>query len=121
MMNLEGKKLTNRKICTDLTPADKWILIQVNTLAKEVTENMDKFELGIAVQKVYDFMWDEFCDWYIEMAKYRIWQAEEDQTGSKLCTVDTEDGSGQALKLLHPFMPFITEEIYLHLYRKKSL
>ena len=61
-----------------LTPADRWILSAVNTLAKDVTENMDKYELGIAVQKVYDFIWDEFCDWYVELAKYRIYHAEED-------------------------------------------
>ena len=61
-----------------LTPADRWILSKVNTLTKDVTENMDKFELGIAVQKVYDFIWDEFCDWYVELAKYRIYHAEED-------------------------------------------
>ncbi len=59
------------------TPADRWILSAANTLAKDVTDNMDKFELGIAVQKVYDFIWDEFCDWYVEMAKFRIYHKEE--------------------------------------------
>ena len=85
----------------------------VNTLAKDVTENMDKFELGIAVQKVYDFIWDEFCDWYIEMAKFRIYHKEEDPESRKLRTLDIEDGAWRRrLKLLHPFMPFVTEEIY---------
>ena len=98
-----------------LTPADRWILSAVNTLAKDVTENMDKFELGIAVQKVYDFIWDEFCDWYVELAKYRIWHAEEDQAAANCVLWVLKTVLGQALKLLHPFMPFITEEIYLAL------
>ena len=66
-----------------------WILSKVNSLAKEVTENMDNFELGIAVQKVYDFIWDEFCDWYIEMAKFRIYQADDQSGCSELCTLGT--------------------------------
>ena len=92
--------------------ADKWILSRVNTLAKDVTENMDKFELGIAVQKVYDFIWDEFCDWYVELAKYRIYHAEEDKASADCVLWVLKTVLGQALKLLHPFMPFITEEIY---------
>ena len=95
-----------------LTPADRWILSRVNTLAKDVTENMDKFELGIAVQKVYDFIWDEFCDWYVELAKYRIYHAEEDRAAADCVLWVLKTVLGQALKLLHPFMPFITEEIY---------
>ena len=66
-----------------LKPADRWILSKVNRLAKDVTENMDKYELGIAVQKVYDFVWDEFCDWYVELAKYRIYHAEADSQSAK--------------------------------------
>ena len=92
--------------------ADKWILSRVNTLAKDVTENMDKFELGIAVQKVYDFIWDEFCDWYVELAKYRIYHAEEDKASADCVLWVLKTVLGKALKLLHPFMPFITEEIY---------
>ncbi len=92
--------------------ADKWILSRVNTLAKDVTENMDKFELGIAVQKVYDFIWDEFCDWYVELAKYRIYHAKEDKAAADCVLWVLKAVLGQALKLLHPFMPFITEEIY---------
>ena len=95
-----------------LTPADRWILSKVNTLTKDVTENMDKFELGIAVQKVYDFIWDEFCDWYVELAKYRIYHAEEDPAAADCVLWVLKTVLGQALKLLHPFMPFITEEIY---------
>ena len=76
-----------------LTAADKWILSKVNTLAKEVTENMDKYELGIAVQKVYDFIWEEFCDWYIEMVKPRLYNDDGYHKGSS--TLDTEDGSGK--------------------------
>ena len=95
-----------------LTPADRWILSRVNTLAKDVTENMDKFELGIAVQKVYDFIWDEFCDWYVELAKYRIYHAAADRAAADCVLWVLKTVLGQALKLLHPFMPFITEEIY---------
>ena len=76
-----------------LTAADKWILSKVNTLAKEVTENMDKYELGIAVQKVYDFIWEEFCDWYIEMVKPRLYNDEDHHKSSS--TLDIKDGSGK--------------------------
>ena len=89
---------------------DKWIVSKVNSLAKEVTENLDKFELGIAVQKLYDFIWDVFCDWYIEIAKIRLQGEDENAKNdakSVLVFVLT-----YILKLLHPFMPFITEEIY---------
>lgn len=95
-----------------LKPADRWILAKVNRLAKDVTENMDKYELGIAVQKVYDFIWDEFCDWYVELVKHRIYHAEEDSQSAKCALWTLKTVLGQALKLLHPFMPFITEEIY---------
>ncbi len=111
MMNLEGAELTKPDE-KRLAPEDKWILSAVNTLAKDVTENMDKFELGIAVQKVYDFIWDEFCDWYIEIAKIRIYKREEEQTAANAALWTLKTVLGQALKLLHPFMPFITEEIY---------
>ncbi len=111
--NIDLSKLTN---------ADKWILSKVNMLAREVSENMDKFELGIAVQKVYDFIWEEFCDWYIEMVKPRLWMKEEassegvnpaDSKAAALWTLKTV--LIQALKLLHPYMPFITEEIFCNL------
>ena len=82
----------------------------VNTQATEVTDNMDRYELGIAVQKVYDFIWEEFCDWYIEMVKPRLYSETDETKGAALWTLKTV--LGNALKLLHPFMPFITEEIY---------
>ena len=120
MMNMEqALEKTGKDIITpaaaDLQPVDKWILSKLNTLVKDVTDNMDHFELGIAVQKVYDFIWDEFCDWYVELAKYRIWHAEEDQAAANCVLWVLKTVLGQALKLLHPFMPFITEEIYLAL------
>ena len=93
-----------------LAPEDKWVLSKLNTLVKEVTENLDAYEIGVASAKVYDFLWDTYCDWYIELTKTRL-QGEDE--GAKLaaqnvlCFVLTE-----LLKLLHPFMPFITEEIY---------
>ena len=111
MMNLEGMEVTKPAI-SDLAPEDKWILSAVNTLTKDVTENMDKFELGIAVQKVYDFIWDEFCDWYIEIAKVRTYKKNEDARAANSALWTLRTVLGQALKLLHPYMPFITEEIY---------
>ena len=111
MMNLEGMEVT-KPVISDLAPEDKWILSAVNTLTKDVTENMDKFELGIAVQKVYDFIWDEFCDWYIEIAKVRTYKKEEDARAANSALWTLRTVLGQALKLLHPYMPFITEEIY---------
>ena len=96
----------------DLYTEDKWILSKVNRLAKEMTENMDKFELGIAVQKVYDFIWDEFCDWYIEMAKRRIYNRKNDPVSADTALWTLKETLTQALKMLHPFMPFITEEIF---------
>ena len=111
MMNLEGMEVTKPAI-SDLAPEDKWILSAVNTLTKEVTENMDKFELGIAVQKEYDFIWDEFCDWNIEIAKVRTYKKDEDARAANSALWTLRTVLGQALKLLHPYMPFITEEIY---------
>ena len=112
MMNLEGKTVTEPEDLNGFCAEDKWILSKLNTVIKDVTENMDKYELGIAVQKVYDFLWDELCDWYIEIAKVRLWKAQEDPkaAGEALWTLRT--ALTQGLKLLHPFMPFITEEIY---------
>ena len=110
MMNLEKAEVPSEMPKDKLTLADKWILSKVNTLATEVTDNMDRYELGIAVQKVYDFIWEEFCDWYIEMVKPRLYSETDDTKGAALWTLKTV--LGNALKLLHPFMPFITEEIY---------
>ena len=96
-----------------LIDADRWILSKVNRLAKDVTENMDKYELGIALQKVYDFIWEEFCDWYIEMVKPRLYSDTDETKAAVLWTLKTV--LIQSLKLLHPFMPFITEEIFCNL------
>ena len=112
MMNME-KAPVHEVSLDDLTMADKWILSKVNTLAKDVTENLDKFELGIALQKVYDFIWEEFCDWYIEMVKPRLWNDEDSTKAAALWTLKTV--LINSLKLLHPYMPFITEEIFCNL------
>ena len=110
MMNLEKAEIPAKMDLNALTSADKWILSKVNTLTKDVTENMDKFELGIAVQKVYDFIWEEFCDWYIEMVKPRLYNDEDETKAAALWTL--KHVLIQSLKLLHPYMPFITEEIF---------
>ena len=110
MMNLEKAEVPAEIDLETLTSADKWILSKVNTLAKDVTENLDKYELGIAVQKVYDFIWEEFCDWYIEMVKPRLYNDEDTTKAVALWTLKTV--LANALKMLHPYMPFITEEIF---------
>ena len=111
LMNLEGKDVTEPEIGS-LCAEDKWILSRLNNVIKEVTDNMEKYELGIAVQKIYDFLWDELCDWYIEIAKVRLWKAEEDPKAANEALWTLRTALTQGLKLLHPFMPFITEEIY---------
>ena len=110
MMNMEDKVIpANAK--DYLEPVDKWIISKLNNLVKEVTDNMEKYELGIAVQKVYDFIWDEFCDWYIEMVKPRLYNSDNAASqNAALYTLKTV--LIDALKLLHPYMPFITEEIF---------
>ncbi len=111
LMNMGDREITVPEQA-DLKYADRWIISRVNDLAKEMTENMDKFELGIAVQKVYDFIWDEFCDWYIEMTKTRTARAGEDPVSANAALWTLKTVLAQALKMLHPFMPFVTEEIY---------
>lgn len=111
LMNLGDWKLET-PAPGQLAPEDQWILSKVNTLAADVTENMDKFELGIAVQKVYDFIWDEFCDWYIEISKTRTFKKDEDPESAKIAMWTLKTVLIQGLKLLHPYMPFITEEIF---------
>ena len=111
MMNLGDKELTKPSDFT-IHPGDMWIMSRCNCLVKDVTENMDKFELGIALSKIYDFMWDEFCDWYIEIAKYRIYHAEENAESANAALWTLKEVLKKALKLLHPYMPFVTEEIY---------
>ena len=112
MMNMEKTPVCEVAL-DSLTMADKWILSKVNTLAKDVTENLDKYELGIALQKVYDFIWEEFCDWYIEMVKPRLWNEADTTREAALWTLRTV--LIRSLKLLHPYMPFITEEIFCNL------
>ena len=110
MMNMEGKE-TVKLAEANLEPVDKWIISKLNNLVKEVTDNMENYELGIAVQKVYDFIWDEFCDWYIEMVKPRLYNSDnKDSQDAALATLKAV--LIDALKLLHPYMPFITEEIF---------
>ncbi|WOO38453.1 valine--tRNA ligase [Anaerocolumna sp. AGMB13020] len=109
MMNLEkAEAAEGDKVL--LTDADKWILSKCNTLVKEVTDNMESFELGIAVQKIYDFIWEEFCDWYIEMVKPRLYNDADETKAGVIWTL--KQVLVTSLKLLHPYMPFITEEIY---------
>lgn len=113
MMNIEGKNTENVSLAM-LEPADKWILSRLNKLVREATENMEHYELGIAVQKVYDFIWDEFCDWYIEMVKPRLYNSDNAASqNAALWTLKTV--LLNALKLLHPYMPFVTEEIFCSL------
>ena len=109
MMNLDKAEVKAVDL-SELTAADKWILSKVNTLAKDVTENLDKYELGIALSKVYDFIWEEFCDWYIEMVKPRLYSDTDSTKAAALWTLKTV--LINSLKMLHPFMPFITEEIF---------
>ncbi|MCL2574879.1 MAG: valine--tRNA ligase [Defluviitaleaceae bacterium] len=112
MMNLDNETAEATFGClpSELTAADKWIISKANTLAKEVAENLDKYELGLAADKAYSFMWDEFCDWYIEMAKPRLYNADDETRLAALWTLQHILSTG--LRLLHPFIPFITEEIY---------
>ena len=118
MMNLERADIPETMEPGQLTDADKWILSKANRLALEVTENMDKYELGIAVSKIYDFIWEEFCDWYIEMVKPRLYSETDTTKSAALWTLKTV--LIQALKLLHPFMPFITEEIFCTLHSEEE-
>ena len=105
-------------LLADLTQADKWILSKMNRLTKDVTENIDKYELGIAVSKIYDFIWEEFCDWYIEMVKPRLYNDEDKTKAAALWTLKTV--LINALKLLHPYMPFITEEIFCNVQNEEE-
>ena len=118
MMNLDKAEVKDVDM-NSLTDADKWIISKVNTLAKEVTENMENYDLGVAVQKIYDFIWEEFCDWYIEMVKPRLWNDEDTTKAAALWTLKTV--LINSLKLLHPYMPFITEEIFCNLSDEESI
>ncbi len=110
MMNMEGKEVS-APAPGALQPVDEWIISKLNDVVREVTDNMEHYELGIAVQKIYDFIWDEFCDWYIEMVKPRLYNSDDTESqNAALYTLKTV--LIDALKLLHPYMPFITEEIF---------
>ena len=117
MMNLPEAGISPVK-AEQLTDADKWILSKVNTLVKQVTENMEKYELGIAADKLYSFIWEEFCDWYIEMVKPRLYSNEDTTRQAALFTLQTVLIT--SLKLLHPYMPFVTEEIFCTLQNKEE-
>ena len=108
-LDIDSVELPDEK---ELRTEDKWIISSFNSLVREVTENLDKFELGVAVSKLYDFIWDNYCDWYIELVKPRLYEASgADKTSQKVLAYILVN----ALKLLHPFMPFITEEIFGYL------
>ena len=110
LMNLKEGAVNTLPDTDALTVADKWVLSKLNTLISEVTDNMERYELGVAIQKVYDFLWDTYCDWYIELTKARLYSDDEVQKNTALqVLVYVLD---QTLRLLHPFMPFITEEIW---------
>lgn len=111
MMHLGDNEITTPEY-DNLKVEDKWILSAVNTLAKEVTENMEKYELGVAVQKINDFVWTEFCDWYIEFVKPRLFAKDEDKESANAAFWTLKTVLINSLKLLHPYMPFITEEIF---------
>ncbi len=115
LMNLDEEE-SNSLIM--LTPADKWIISKVNTLAKEVEENLENYDLGLAASKIQDFLWDEYCDWYIEMVKPRLYNKDDKTRKAALWTL--KEVLINALKLLHPFMPFITEELFTNLQSKEE-
>ncbi len=115
-MNIEDdimNGVTRESVEANMTLADKWIISRANNVVKEVTDNMDKFDLGIAAQKIYDFAWSEYCDWYIEIVKPRLYSEDKEAKQTALYTLTYV--LEKILKLLHPYMPFITEEIYTHL------
>ncbi|MCR4947272.1 MAG: class I tRNA ligase family protein, partial [Lachnospiraceae bacterium] len=119
MMNMDGVTVREPAL-SELHASDRWILSRINSVARDMTENLDKYELGIALSKVYDFIWDEFCDWYIEMAKVRTWKKDEDPESANAALWTLKTVLNEALKLLHPYMPFITEEIYCTLNEDKD-
>ena len=119
MINLDKEVMNKYKDCKEYSLADKWILSEMNKLVKEVTDNMDKYELGIAIQKVYDFMWTEFCDWYIELVKPVFYGEDEKAKGVVYNVLNEVLITG--LKLLHPVMPFITEEIFTHISDEETI
>ena len=123
MMNMENAGISDEEIAKvtldDLTMADKWIVAKANQLVRDVTDNMEKYELGVAADKIHNFLWDEFCDWYIEMVKPRLWAEDDSTKAAALWTLKEVLTIG--LKLLHPYMPFVTEEIYCTLTEDESI
>ena len=117
LMNLEGKDVPDELDISELQLSDKYIWAKLNRLICDMDINMEKYEMGIAVQKVYDFIWDEFCDWYIEMVKPRLYNETDNTKIAALWTL--KNVLSEALKLLHPFMPFITDEIYCSLHHQE--
>ena len=115
LMNYDEELINKYKNDVDKyrNAADRWIISRINAVVKEVTENLEKFELGIAAQKIYDFIWSEFCDWYIELVKIRLYG--DDEASKAAAVITLKEVLIDSLKLLHPFMPFITEEIYTHI------
>ena len=123
MMNMDNAGISDEEIAKvtldDLTMADKWIVAKANQLVRDVTDNMEKYELGVAADKIHNFLWDEFCDWYIEMVKPRLWAEDDATKAAALWTLKEVLTIG--LKLLHPYMPFVTEEIYCTLTGDESI
>lgn len=113
LMNLEEDVVKKELQLSKLEEEDKWILTRLNNVVKEVTDNLDKYELGLAAQRIYEFIWDDYCDWYIEMVKSRLYGAdiESKEVAQQVLLYVLKDIN----RLLHPFMPFITEEIWQHL------
>ena len=114
MMNFDPEPNFDQIDANNYTMADRWILSRMNTVVREVTENLEKFELGIGLQKVYEFIWEQFCDWYIELVKPRLFDRQAKGRLEALYVLN--EVLKTSMKLLHPFMPFITEEVYQHLY-----
>ena len=119
MMHL-GDNIITEPDKAELEVADQWILSAANTVAREITDNMEKYELGVAVQKIYDFVWTEFCDWYIEFVKPRLFAKEENPKSANAAFWTLKTVLIQSLKLLHPYMPFITEEIFCTLQSEEA-
>ena len=123
MMNMDNAGVSDEEIAKvtldDLTMADKWIVAKANQLVRDVTDNMEKYELGVAADKIHNFLWDEFCDWYIEMVKPRLWDENDATKAASIWTLKEVLTIG--LKLLHPYMPFVTEEIYCTLTDDESI
>jgi valyl-tRNA synthetase len=113
LMNLDGDLISEEQARANFQLEDKWILSRINTVTKAVTENLDKFEIGLAAQRIYDFAWNEYCDWYIEMVKPRLYGDDKDAKATATWTLVTV--LKDILSLLHPLMPYITEEIWQHM------